>query len=139
MLSFSYKRKSIGSVASKVKMDLQKKPISLYIVYILSNSIFQFPFNFSNCLTFYLQVPNPRPGSCTNNSQVDLNDASMNFIKSHPLMNDAVQPFFPTPLLIQTGFKALIQLSFRFWRQMVRVYSQHHKDVCNGLNFPYTF
>jgi len=47
-------------------------------------------------------VPEPRPGSCTNNS-LGLSDANMNFIKTHPLMNEAVAPFFPGPLLVRTG------------------------------------
>jgi len=49
------------------------------------------------------KVPDPRPGSCTNDSKVDLSDVNMNFIKTHPLMNDAVPAFFPGPLLVRTG------------------------------------
>ena len=41
-------------------------------------------------------------GSCPNNSK-ELNDANLNFIKTHPLMNDAVPPFFNHPVLIRTG------------------------------------
>ena len=41
-------------------------------------------------------------GSCPNNSK-ELNDANLNFIKTHPLMNDAVPPFFNHPILIRTG------------------------------------
>jgi len=48
------------------------------------------------------RVPSPRPGSCPNNSK-ELNDANLNFIKTHPLMNDAVPPFFNHPILIRTG------------------------------------
>jgi len=48
------------------------------------------------------RVPSPRPGSCPNNSK-ELNDANLNFIKTHPLMNDAVPPFFNHPVLIRTG------------------------------------
>ena len=42
-------------------------------------------------------------GSCPNNSK-DLSDANLNFIKTHPLMNDAVSPFFGSPVLLRTGF-----------------------------------
>lgn len=48
------------------------------------------------------RVPDPRPGTCSNNSK-SINDASLNFIKTHPLMNDAVPPFFGSPVLIRTG------------------------------------
>lgn len=48
------------------------------------------------------KVPSPRPGSCTNNSK-ELSDANLNFIKTHPLMNEAVPSFFGSPVLIQTG------------------------------------
>ena len=42
-------------------------------------------------------------GSCPNNSK-ELTDANLNFIKTHPLMNDAVSPFFGSPVLLRTGF-----------------------------------
>ena len=42
-------------------------------------------------------------GSCPDNSK-DLSDANLNFIKTHPLMNDAVSPFFGSPVLLRTGF-----------------------------------
>ena len=42
-------------------------------------------------------------GSCPNNSK-ELTDANLNFIKTHPLMNDAVPPFFGSPVLLRTGF-----------------------------------
>jgi len=48
------------------------------------------------------RVPAPRPGSCPNNSK-ELTDANLNFIKTHPLMNEAVPPFFGTPVLMRTG------------------------------------
>ena len=47
-------------------------------------------------------VCTPLTGSCPNNSK-ELNDANLNFIKTHPLMNDAVPPFFNHPVLIRTG------------------------------------
>ena len=47
-------------------------------------------------------VPSPRPGSCVNNSKV-LSDANLDFIKTHPLMDEAVPPFFGTPVLTRTG------------------------------------
>ena len=49
------------------------------------------------CITWLLFT-----GSCTNNSK-DLSDANLNFIKTHPLMNEAVPTFFGSPVLIQTG------------------------------------
>ena len=42
-------------------------------------------------------------GTCPNNSK-ELTDANLNFIKTHPLMNDAVSPFFGSPVLLRTGF-----------------------------------
>ena len=45
----------------------------------------------------------PSAGSCPNNSK-ELSDANLNFIKTHPLMNDAVAPFFGSPVLLRTGF-----------------------------------
>ena len=42
------------------------------------------------------------PGSCPNNSK-ELSDANLNFIKTHPLKNEAVPPFFGTPVLMRTG------------------------------------
>ena len=41
-------------------------------------------------------------GTCPNNSK-ELSDANLNFIKTHPLMNDAVQPFFGAPVVLRTG------------------------------------
>ena len=42
-------------------------------------------------------------GTCPNDSK-ELSDANLNFIKTHPLMNDAVQPFFGAPVVLRTGF-----------------------------------
>jgi len=49
------------------------------------------------------RVPDPRPGSCPNNSK-ELSDATYNFIKTHPLMDGAVPPFLSSPVLLRTGF-----------------------------------
>ncbi|KAK2704735.1 semaphorin-1A-like [Artemia franciscana] len=48
------------------------------------------------------KVPEPRPGQCVNDSQT-LPDITLNFIKSHPLMDDSVPAYLGEPLLIKTG------------------------------------
>ena len=48
------------------------------------------------------KVPNPRPGTCINDTK-SLNDVSLNFIKTHTLMDEPVTPFFGAPILIRTG------------------------------------
>lgn len=51
------------------------------------------------------KVPSPRPGSCSNDS-ASLPEATLNFIKDHPLMDAPVQAYLAQPLLIQSGFKS---------------------------------
>lgn len=51
------------------------------------------------------KVPSPRPGSCSNDS-ASLPEATLNFIKDHPLMDAPVQSYLAQPLLIQSGFKS---------------------------------
>ncbi|XP_037074527.1 semaphorin-1A-like, partial [Pollicipes pollicipes] len=53
------------------------------------------------------KVPQPRPGQCVNNSKT-LPDMTLNFIKTHPLMDEAVGAFFGGPILTRTS------LSYRF-------------------------
>lgn len=47
-----------------------------------------------------LKVPEPRPGQCVNDSRT-LPDVSVNFVKSHTLMDMAVPAFFARPVLIR--------------------------------------
>ncbi|XP_049832659.1 semaphorin-1A isoform X4 [Schistocerca gregaria] len=54
-----------------------------------------------------LKVPEPRPGQCVNDSRT-LPDVSVNFVKSHTLMDEAVPAFFTRPILIR------ISLQYRF-------------------------
>ncbi|XP_063238895.1 semaphorin-1A-like isoform X3 [Bacillus rossius redtenbacheri] len=54
-----------------------------------------------------LKVPEPRPGQCVNDSRT-LPDVSVNFVKSHTLMDEAVPPYFSRPLIIR------ISLQYRF-------------------------
>ncbi|XP_069678506.1 semaphorin-1A isoform X5 [Periplaneta americana] len=54
-----------------------------------------------------LKVPEPRPGQCVNDSRT-LPDVSVNFVKSHTLMDEAVPAFFNRPILIR------ISLQYRF-------------------------
>lgn len=49
------------------------------------------------------QVPEPRPGQCVKDSST-LPDVTLNFIKSHSLMDEAVPAFFGQPILISTSF-----------------------------------
>ncbi|KAJ9597977.1 hypothetical protein L9F63_011178, partial [Diploptera punctata] len=54
-----------------------------------------------------LKVPEPRPGQCVNDSRT-LPDVSVNFVKTHTLMDEAVPAFFTRPILIR------ISLQYRF-------------------------
>ncbi|CAL4126343.1 unnamed protein product [Meganyctiphanes norvegica] len=49
------------------------------------------------------KVPEPRPGMCVNNSQ-SLPDANDDFIKKHPLMDEAVPALFGQPIILKTTF-----------------------------------
>ncbi|XP_064109878.1 semaphorin-1A-like isoform X1 [Macrobrachium nipponense] len=48
-------------------------------------------------------VPEPRPGQCVKDSST-LPDVTLNFIKAHSLMDEAVPAFFGRPILISTSF-----------------------------------
>ncbi|PIO34554.1 hypothetical protein AB205_0010190, partial [Aquarana catesbeiana] len=56
-------------------------------------------------------VPSPRPGSCITDfhrrhgvsSSLELPDNTLNFAKTHPLMDDSVQPVHGRPLLVRKG------------------------------------
>lgn len=50
------------------------------------------------------KVPEPRPGACVNDSRT-LPDVTVNFVKAHPLMDDAVQSFFSLPVITKVSFK----------------------------------
>ncbi|PVD20103.1 hypothetical protein C0Q70_20597 [Pomacea canaliculata] len=50
-------------------------------------------------------TPEPHPQLCSNQSR-SLPDATLNFIKTHPLMNNAVPASGGAPLLLHTSFKA---------------------------------
>ncbi|KAG0710478.1 Semaphorin-1A [Chionoecetes opilio] len=49
------------------------------------------------------EVPDPRPGSCVEDSQT-LQEDNINFAKSHSLMDEAVTGFFGRPLLMKASF-----------------------------------
>ncbi|XP_055681503.1 semaphorin-1A [Lutzomyia longipalpis] len=48
------------------------------------------------------KVPDPRPGSCHNDSRT-LPDLTLNFIKTHSLMDENVPAFFGQPILMRTS------------------------------------
>lgn len=50
------------------------------------------------------KVPEPRPGACVNDSRT-LPDITVNFVKAHPLMDDAVQSYFSLPVITKISFK----------------------------------
>lgn len=50
------------------------------------------------------KVPEPRPGQCVKDSST-LPDVTLNFIKSHSLMDEAVPAFFGQPVMISTSFR----------------------------------
>ncbi|XP_076068284.1 semaphorin-1A-like isoform X3 [Oratosquilla oratoria] len=59
---------------------------------------------YSNWLPFpSSKVPEPRPGSCVNDSQT-LPENIINFVKAHPLMDEPVPAFFGEPLIIKASF-----------------------------------
>uniref|UniRef100_A0A8C1QD28 Si:ch211-129c21.1 n=1 Tax=Cyprinus carpio TaxID=7962 RepID=A0A8C1QD28_CYPCA len=57
------------------------------------------------------ELPVPRPGACINNAaksagimrSLDLPDKTLQFIRDHPLMDDAVRPITGKPLLLKRG------------------------------------
>ncbi|XP_053991231.1 semaphorin-1A-like isoform X1 [Hylaeus volcanicus] len=61
------------------------------------------------------RVPEPRPGACVNDSRT-LPDVTVNFVKAHPLMDDAVQSFFSLPVITKVSFNAY---SYRFTKVAV--------------------
>uniref|UniRef100_A0A0A9Y8X2 Semaphorin-1A n=1 Tax=Lygus hesperus TaxID=30085 RepID=A0A0A9Y8X2_LYGHE len=50
-----------------------------------------------------VKVPDPRPGQCVNDSRT-LPDLTLNFIKTHALMDESVPSFFRQPILVRTSF-----------------------------------
>ncbi|GLH01245.1 Semaphorin-1A [Gryllus bimaculatus] len=73
-----------------------------------------------------MKVPEPRPGQCVNDSRT-LPDVSVNFVKSHTLMDEAVPAFFARPIMIR------ISLQYRFTKiavdQQVRTPDGKSYDV----------
>lgn len=61
------------------------------------------------------KVPEPRPGTCVEDSRT-LADSTVNFIKTHPLMDEAVPSFLARPLLVR------VSLQYRF--SSIAVHSQ---------------
>ncbi|XP_076623586.1 semaphorin-1A isoform X3 [Colletes latitarsis] len=61
------------------------------------------------------RVPEPRPGACVNDSRT-LPDVTVNFVKAHPLMDDAVQSFFLLPVITKVSFNTY---SYRFTKVAV--------------------
>ncbi|XP_063220879.1 semaphorin-1A isoform X2 [Bacillus rossius redtenbacheri] len=51
-----------------------------------------------------IKVPDPRPGQCVNDSRT-LPDLTLNFIKTHSLMDESVPSFFRQPVVIRTSFQ----------------------------------
>lgn len=70
------------------------------------------------------KVPEPRPGSCVGDSRT-LSDASVNFVKTHPLMDKAVPSFLARPLLVR------VSLQYRF--SSIAVHSQ--VEAMNGNKY----
>ena len=79
----------------------------------------------------WLPVPNPpspRPGSCSSNSrQVD--DAGLNFIKRHSLMDKAVSNAGGEPLLVRTSMKERMTV--------IAVDPRYVSTVCWGVSLPF--
>ena len=54
----------------------------------------------------FIQVPWPRPGQCVDDSAT-LPEVHLNFIKSHPLMDDSVVSTLNEPLVMRTGLQSV--------------------------------
>ena len=50
------------------------------------------------------KVRRQRPGMCVNNSQ-SLPDDNVDFVKNHPLMDEAVPTLFGQPVILKATFK----------------------------------
>lgn len=50
------------------------------------------------------KVPEPRPGKCVNDSR-GLPDQTLNFVRDHTLMDQAVPSFWGQPIVMQSSFK----------------------------------
>ncbi|XP_053529705.1 semaphorin-4E-like isoform X1 [Ictalurus punctatus] len=66
---------------------------------------------FNKWVTYYGDVPDPRPGACINNdarkkmisTSLDLPDKTLLFVRAKPLMDEAVKPSSQQPLLVKKG------------------------------------
>lgn len=70
------------------------------------------------------KVPEPRPGTCVEDSRT-LRDSTVNFIRTHPLMDKAVPSFLARPLLLR------VSLQYRF--SAIAVHPQ--VQAMNGLKY----
>ncbi|XP_077284317.1 semaphorin 1a isoform X2 [Arctopsyche grandis] len=57
------------------------------------------------------KVPEPRPGSCREDSS-NLPDQTLNFIRAHPLMDESVPSFFGEPIVVISALSS--PFSYRF-------------------------
>lgn len=69
-------------------------------VELIYNNLFIFLLSLS--LLILTQIPEPRPGSCHNDSRA-LPEATLNFIKTHSLMDENVPPYFGLPILTRVS------------------------------------
>lgn len=53
----------------------------------------------------FLQVPEPRPGTCVDDSRT-LSDITVNFVKSHSLMDGAVSALFSKPIFTRISLQS---------------------------------
>jgi len=80
------------------------------------------------------KVPEPRPGQCVNDSQT-LPDVTLNFIKSHSLMDDSVPSMLNEPLIVRTGFQ---YVSFFFLLYYFGFIAYLHLPFREGILLPIT-
>ncbi|KAF5880687.1 semaphorin-4E-like isoform X1, partial [Clarias magur] len=67
--------------------------------------------DFTGWMTYYPDLPDPRPGACINNdarqkgifTSLDLPVKTLEFIRDNPLMDQAVEPSSQQPLLVKKG------------------------------------
>lgn len=72
--------------------------LTIFILYVVNVATYS-----DNILFAYsIQVPDPRPGQCVNDSKT-LPDTSLNFIKEHSLMDEAVIMYFKQPVLVSSS------------------------------------
>lgn len=93
------------------------------------------------------KVPDPRPGQCHNDSRT-LPDLTLNFIKTHSLMDESVPTFFGMPIVIRTSLQwvffclklvSSFNLSFAFSYRFTQIAVDPQVKVPGGKTYDVLF